>query len=112
VKKLLTGIAAFTIAVGCAVAQASDSYDPYGRLMLRTVNGAGYSPDGRLLNRSVVRGNISRTYDANGHLRVTGIRRGNTLFQYDRSGRLIGRGDLNSGRLYDAHGRHIGTATR
>jgi len=27
VKKLLTGIVAFTIAVGCAVAQAGEAYD-------------------------------------------------------------------------------------
>jgi hypothetical protein len=37
-------------------------------------------------------------------IRVIGIRRGNTLFQYNANGRLIGRGDMSTGKLYNAHG--------
>jgi len=69
-----------------------------------------YGPDGRLLSRYVAHGNTQRSYNPNGSLRNTSIRRGNGNFIYDSNGRLIARGFLNSGRVYDIHGRY--TATR
>ena len=111
VKKLLTGIVALTIA-GCAAAQASETYDPYGRLTARITvtgnSGAAYTPDGRLLHRHTKRGNVTKTYDNSGRLLNIGIKRGNVQFLYSPNGRLMGRGYYDTGRLYDVNGRLLG----
>jgi hypothetical protein len=120
VKKLLTGIVAFAVAVGCTVAQAMDAYDSNGRLIHRSVQNGNitrsYTSDGRLLPYYTVRnGNSVRTYDINGHLQRTGFRRGNTSYIYDRNGRLLARGYFNSdgsSRMYDGHGHYIGSTSR
>jgi YD repeat-containing protein len=108
VKKLLTGIVALTITVGCAVAQAGELYDANGRL---NGTGVGHSNstssvsglDGRLLHRNVTHGNVTRTYDTNGRLVATGIRRGNVSYIYDGSNRTF--------RVYDTRGRLVGSGS-
>jgi len=58
VKKLLTGIVALTIAVGCAVAQAGEAYDRNGRLIGTSDGSHIYrSTDGRFTYHGVIRGN-------------------------------------------------------
>jgi YD repeat-containing protein len=120
VKKVLTGIVALTITVGCAVAQAGELYDANGRL---NGTGVGHSNstssvsglDGRLLHRNVTHGNVTRTYDTNGRLVATGIRRGNVSYIYDGNGRPTGRGVFNSSnrtfRVYDTRGRLVGSGS-
>jgi hypothetical protein len=66
-------IVAFTIAVGCAVAQAGEAYDAKGRLMGRgTFHSDGShtysSTDGRFSFHGFRRGNVVQTYDTNGRL--------------------------------------------
>jgi len=98
-----------------ATSSAVHAYDPNGRLIGRSVYRGNstftYSGiDGQY--HSVKRGNVVYTYDNSGRLLRTGFKRGNAFYNYDRNGRLTSRGDLNSGRLYNPHGRYLGTVTR
>jgi YD repeat-containing protein len=114
-------IVAFTIAVGCAVAQAGEAYDAKGRLMGRgTFHSDGShtysSTDGRFSFHGFSRGNVAQTYDTNGRLAGFGTRRGNTTVTYDGSGRSTGRVVYNSSnsawRVYDRRGRYVGSGSR
>jgi hypothetical protein len=62
-------------------------------------------------NRIIRTGNITRTYDASGRLVSYGHWRGNVFKYYGSNGRLSGTGHHNTGRMFDARGRYIGTAT-
>ena len=100
-----------------ASSSAVHAYDPNGRLIHRSVTHGNittsYGPDGRLVPYYTVRnGNIAKTYSTNGQLLRTAFKRGNTFVQYDRNGRLTARGDYNTGRLYDARGRYLGSTSR
>jgi YD repeat-containing protein len=101
VKKLLTGIVALTIAVGCAVAQAAD-------FCRRGMN----RPDMTFC----VHGNTAAGYDASGRLVVYGVRRGSVMRNYDASGRRIGHTVYNSSnaswRLYNTRGRYLAAGGR
>jgi len=121
VKKLLTGIVALTMTVGCTVAQAGEFYDANGRLIGRHSVSVYRAVDGSVYH-NVVRGNCAtgsctvRTYDASGRLAQTGVRRGNVGYTYDSNGRSTGRAVYNSGnnalRAYNNRGRYVGSATR
>src|SRR5262249_32765745 len=106
-----------------AVPQSGTAYDTNGRVVGR-YNGSTSTfsgVDGSQYH-AVTRGNCAagscttQTYDANGRLARTATRRGNTGYIYDRNGRLTSRAVYNSDnsafRLYDRHGRHIGSGSR
>ena len=116
VKKLLTGVVAFTVVVGSnAVAQESrvQAYDRNGNLVGNVIKrgnyAARYNLDGSLTGTFVRHGNVSTAYDPNGRPGLRGVRRGNVMYFYDRNGRPTGSGavynsDNTIARIYDRNG--------
>jgi len=113
-RKLLAATAVLlTVATA---AHASQAYDRNGRLAATYDSSTGtYHGVNGSVYRNVTRGNVVYTYDTSDRLQRTGFRRGNRSYIYDPSGRLVARGFFNrdnSWRLYDAHGRFIGSGGR